>query len=530
MPPFDGLRSCVRGRIPNDGQLDLPEAEKPLRPLRPLPVALTLAIVLVLLAWGLIDVQRRARIESGRPDAHRTDFTVYTEAAKAFLEGDADPYLVANPRGWQYIYPPPFALLVSPLAYLPYRVQAFAWYALSVLFAWGAIVEVRRLLRVLVVDARSDGDAMNPAGVLPRSLGVGALLAVLFPALNCLQRGQVSIFLVYFLLLGARVALSARSVRGALLGGIILALPAAVKVTPALPVGFFVLGAWAAGFSRGAPNDRDAVAAPSRLGRAGALTVGSALGLALWLLLAPAAVIGWETNLHHLDTWVHRVAAPSKDVGIQNNFDAHSFRNQSLSNAASLVTVPWSAKADGTVKGDGLAREWPHSLARIDTPAGMVLAASRAGIVAILLALAVSTAIRPSRLRWMALFGLSTTATLLISPISWGHHFVIQLPALVFVPLAAWRSGHRRLALALAYVPAALSLAHYLALPWTGAYGVLGLGTAAWFLAAAGFILLWKGGDVASSADEHPLSRTAPREESPLPRGRPSPDRDGRRL
>src|SRR5689334_16039495 len=72
--------------------------------------------------WGLVDIKARGRTEPDRPDRHKTDFTVYTEAGAAFFDG-RDPYRVTNPRGWHYLYPPLFALLVAPLSGLDPEAQ-----------------------------------------------------------------------------------------------------------------------------------------------------------------------------------------------------------------------------------------------------------------------------------------------------------------------------------------------------------------------------------------------------------------------
>ena len=75
-------------------------------------------IVLVVLAvWCWVDVWPRGSLDPDRPENHRTDFTVYTKAGQAALAGE-NPYAVTNARGWSYLYLPPFALLVSPLARL----------------------------------------------------------------------------------------------------------------------------------------------------------------------------------------------------------------------------------------------------------------------------------------------------------------------------------------------------------------------------------------------------------------------------
>ena len=70
-----------------------------------------------------------------QPHLHQTDFTVFTEAGAAFFDG-RDPYAVKNPRGWFYLYPPLFALLVSPLASLDSKSQVVVWYIISVVLAF----------------------------------------------------------------------------------------------------------------------------------------------------------------------------------------------------------------------------------------------------------------------------------------------------------------------------------------------------------------------------------------------------------
>ena len=87
-------------------------------------------LVIGLTIWGLLDVRERGQAHPDHVDFHRTDFTVYTEAGAAFFDG-RDPYEVTNPRGWYYLYPPLFALLVSPLAALAFKSQVVVWYVIS---------------------------------------------------------------------------------------------------------------------------------------------------------------------------------------------------------------------------------------------------------------------------------------------------------------------------------------------------------------------------------------------------------------
>ena len=68
-------------------------------------ILLPIGAFIVIVGWFAVDVGPRGRVVPGRVDAHRTDFTVFTEAGKAFFDG-RDPYAVTNPRGWFYLYPP----------------------------------------------------------------------------------------------------------------------------------------------------------------------------------------------------------------------------------------------------------------------------------------------------------------------------------------------------------------------------------------------------------------------------------------
>src|SRR5688572_23677385 len=109
---------------------------------------LWMAVVVALVVWGFVDVRRRGRIETEDPGAHKTDFTVYTEAGAAFFDG-RDPYEATNPRGWHYLYPPLFALVVAPLASLDTQTQSMVWYFVSVAACLGMWRECRSVWRRL---------------------------------------------------------------------------------------------------------------------------------------------------------------------------------------------------------------------------------------------------------------------------------------------------------------------------------------------------------------------------------------------
>ena len=95
---------------------------------------LGVALIVGFTIWGYTCIGPTGRIVPGHTDWHRTDFTVFTEAGAAFFDG-RNPYRVANPRGWHYLYPPLFALLVAPLSFFDTESQVRFWYAVNVAFS-----------------------------------------------------------------------------------------------------------------------------------------------------------------------------------------------------------------------------------------------------------------------------------------------------------------------------------------------------------------------------------------------------------
>jgi hypothetical protein len=450
--------------------------------------------IVALTIWGYVDICNRGRIAAGNIDVHRSDFTVFTEAGAAFFDG-RDPYQVTNPRGWFYLYPPLFALAVSPLACLDSQSQVVAWYVASAVLGFGCYFESRRLWR-LVATSRSAQGTDSPDR-FKSSFGIGAcaLLAVSLPALDCLQRGQLGILLVYLLLLGLRLTLSSRFWAGWWLGGVVLACPVVFKLTPALPVALLVLHEWTATLApQRSSTSRD---------RATALTLGIACGAFLFVLALPAACVGWGKNLHYLETWVQRVAS-NPAVGEQAKFHIDSISNQSLGNAAHRL----AATVRGPVRDPSGGKYWLAVDTAIaqqrqnDQFTGRVVQISRAVIVALLLAVVVRVSLTSDKLAKAAAFGLAMLATLLVSPLAWGHYYVLVLPAVLFAPLWLKECGHPAVSRILATGLPALIWMHYVLMPWTGPIGLLGLGTTLWFLVACAFSLVAR----APSRGETPAS------------------------
>ncbi len=433
-------------------------------------------LTVVLTVWGLTDVRSRARIDPADPLVHKTDLTVYTEAGAAFFDG-RNPYDVSNPRGWRYLYPPLFAILMSPLANLDSQWQAVVWYVISLAFAWATWREAHRLWRLLFIKPEAAASIAKPSDP-PIWLGAIAAATLALPALNCLQRGQVGILVVYLVLLGFRLTLENRSWWGAAAGGSALAAAVAIKLTPALPaillVGMFFATARASCWA----------AAPSR--RLAGTFAGLAVGLLMFFFILPGLAVGNSDNIRHLRTWVDRVVV-HHDMGEENNAGFYSVRDQSLTNAVERLGN-WIAAAFSDEEHRGLPTNGSNQAGAAPVIAPAVersLAVTRLALLLLLAIGAWRTSRDGDRLNIAAVFGLAATATLLLSPLSWAHHYLIWLPGLLVVPAWLWRSGRIRLARILAIAPCVIMVVHYVLLDWAGRAGLLGLGTTAWFLTAA---------------------------------------------
>ncbi len=474
-------------------------------------------LLLTAALWGWFDVRHRARLSDTDPTVHKTDITVYTEAGAAMFDG-RDPYLVSNPRGWHYLYPPLLAIAMAPLALLPTTEQALAWYALSCLMLVGCVVELRRLWR-WQAELRQANNATSASTSIPTWLAWTVTAGVALPTLNCLQRGQVGICIVYFLLLGARLVLCSSSKLGMLLGGLVLALPVTIKLTPLLPAAVLAGGllvqdlvrwgrVWQLKRQKSSLNQLPLTPALSqvlsnaiarrknhehepaesmisnKLPRGVWACVGGIAGLILWFLLVPAVSIGHDANVAHLRTWMNRVVA-NDNVGGANDFNFKSKRNQSLDNGVrrlgNLVAYQWFAGPN-----DQLVDQ--PNLPQVTMP--MESAAANRGIKLAVLgfllglaALVLRTAWHDSLLMWPAVFGLGCLATVIVSPLSWGHHYVMCAPAMLFVP-GLCLPKQQRAAKILAASAALLLIAHYIALEQAGRIGLLGIGMSLWGAAA----------------------------------------------
>jgi alpha-1,2-mannosyltransferase len=236
----------------------------------------------------------------------RTDFTVYQLAGQAVIDG-ADIYQVRNVRGWAYVYPPPFAILMVPFALLSVFCGALVWYAISVaLIVWALVMCVRTVRSVFSLDGH----------LLILSTVPIAMLLVWF--MSGLTRGQASILLMWLVLAAFCWHWEGHDLRGgACLAGAVL-----LKAFPLVLLGYFV---WRKKWK-------------FLLATFAVLIVGG--------LILPGAVFGFKRNVAYWASWERIIAGPAlanESQRVQSGLndqllDPQKLRNQSLLAALSRLT------------------------------------------------------------------------------------------------------------------------------------------------------------------------------------------------
>lgn len=337
-------------------------------------------------------VTARARLEEGRgPSPDGEDANV-----RAVRYGAPQVALYGAPY---YVHPPTATLAVLPLGRLPFRAAALVWAAGSVVaLGWLAL----SLLGIWKPETPP-----KPTHVALLMLG----LAAWPPSLYCLEKGQWSIWVAALLAAGLR-AFEAKRPRGA---GALFGLAAALKVTPAVLIGFLL--------------------ARSRRAAAAMLAVIGAAAIASLAVLGPAP-------------WRQLFAG-------------------SASNAA--IWAPWLAN---TASVDGIFARLLTSnpFARPLVAAPALARAAFALMSLALLAAAIATTFRRrgapgSQAR---LLGGWLTLPVLLNPLGWSHVVLLLLAPLAVLA----REGGARAGLAAVLLLAAMSIPRQRLIEWAGAVPV----------------------------------------------------------
>jgi hypothetical protein len=317
--------------------------------------------------------------------AHRSDFTVYTAAAQAVLDG-TNIYEAQNPRGWNYMYLPVFAVAMVPFALVNTFTATLVWYILSVgMIAQSLIVTVRLARRFF------------PKMRLPDFwLGVLIFVLVAKPLISGIVRGQASILVMYLCIMTIWFYFQNRH----WLGGLCLAGSIVLKVFPALLLVYFVLK------------------------RRHAFAIATSVWLFVLILVVPSAAFGPRGNLALVQQWMDTIAMPANlpenagsKVVFDQMIDPHIDRNQSVQ----AVLIRWMAMK--TARTSHASQE---PLAR----------KCAMGLNAVLLLFSAAACLRGriERHDRITLLQLSIIVLLMlfISPVSWVHNYaLVMLPGAV---------------------------------------------------------------------------------------------------
>lgn len=242
-----------------------------------------LVLLVLLTAYGFRCVERGRYEppETGQPSEqarkrrHRgTDFTAYYSAGEAVRTG-GDVYTDwphSSTPFRPYLYPPMFAIFpMAPLTLLPHNAALAAFYALNVVLLLVALGLLKRMLWQPSRPGHSVPFWQRPeVGLFGAALCCGRFLDA------NMSVGNANVIVLFLLVLGLW-GVARKGAAGGVAGGMAVALATVFKVAPGL---FGLYFAWS---------------------RRGWAMVGGAVGLVLFLWLAPGAVLGFEANASALE-------------------------------------------------------------------------------------------------------------------------------------------------------------------------------------------------------------------------------------
>ena len=203
-----------------------------------------------------------------------SDFTTYRAAGWAVLTG-GDIYKAQNSRGWPYVYPPPFAILMTPFAQLSALTGSIIWYVLSVIL-------VASSLHMGVTMVRASWESSRD----PFWLYALSIVMVLLWVGQGAVEGQATILTLWLLMVALYRSQQGRDISS----GVALACAGLLKVFPlALLIYFTWKKRWR-------------------------LVMGTMIALIVAGIALPALVYGWQRNLMYWQEWVAAIVQPSLGV------------------------------------------------------------------------------------------------------------------------------------------------------------------------------------------------------------------------
>lgn len=255
---------------------------------------------LFLIAVGYSTIYRAAW-----SDIQRTDFTVYSIAGQAILD-DVNIYQIQNSRNWNYVYPPPFAILMIPFALIPIAWGAGIWYVISVLMIGSVIYMSAKLVQ----------NNLKPEDKIIYQLPAFLISPWL---LSGIMRCQASEWMIWLMIAAVFCHLRGRP---ALAGASI----AAASLMKAFPIALMAYFVWR--------KDWRLIAAFS-------------LTMFIGGFILPASVFGFQKNLDYWQQWGGLVAGPAlaaDNARLENPLygqllDAQKPRNQSIESILLTIKV-----------------------------------------------------------------------------------------------------------------------------------------------------------------------------------------------
>jgi hypothetical protein len=287
---------------------------------------------------------------------------------------------------WDRFYfpnPPILPLMLYPLMVLPPVVGAMVWFGLKVaMTSWVVITLVKM--------------AQGPRGKPLDGLGIGLLLLLsLRPILSDLQHGNINLYILFLVVAALSLWQRGLDVRA----GLVLALAISTKVTPALFVPYFLYK------------------------RSWRIVTTCLLGLVLFLLIIPSAIIGPQFNWQCLMKWQENIISPYVEG---DSIKSTQEVNQSL--AGVLTRLLTQTKELGPHGNGGTA----FDLNVVSWSPEAVAIGIKALSITLIVLLAVFCRTRADRRddpRLLGEFALVVLTMLFVSERSWKHHFVtIALP------------------------------------------------------------------------------------------------------
>jgi alpha-1,2-mannosyltransferase len=229
-----------------------------------------------------------------------TDLGVYTRAAWAVRTGE-NLYTISDSNGLHYNYPPAFAILFTPLGMAPWGydiasdkqthgLQRDNLRFFCIVWIWYAINVVLEFLSVHLLACVLEGRkwTTGPPDEAARRRRWWALRSI--PLLACLgsvdmdlSRGQTDLVI----LAGISVALYLAAQNREISAGIVLVLPAAIKLFPIVLLAYPV---WR---------------------RRGRMILGYILGLSLFFVVLPIATLGLDRSVALYRTWTDVLVRPA---------------------------------------------------------------------------------------------------------------------------------------------------------------------------------------------------------------------------